>query len=208
MSLSPSLRHLLSRHAVGGSAWEIIDQSEVTPITGYAVLVALPPMAVGQAAEFTPDQRWQFVCDRAQVVPCDVAVQSVNDPALRFWIVNTTRQPDALICELDLVLFPDRCDVLRPMETTNALRETIITPALHLSDLPCRLQTLGGEDLIVAQRLDTRSTARLRCVRGTDITTSDQITVLGVQYTVTFVHPDTAYRTALAVDLRRLEGQS
>lgn len=208
MSLSASLRRLLSRHAVGGSAWEIIDQSEVTLITGYAVLVALPPMTVGQAADFTPDQRWQFVCDGAQVVPCDVAVRSVADPALLFWIVNTTRQPDALICELDLTLFPDRCDVLRPTATTNVLRETVVTPALHLIDLPCRLQVLGGDDLIVAQRLDTRSTARLRCVRGTDITTNDQITVLGVRYAVTFVHPDTAYRTALAVDLRRLEGQS
>lgn len=102
----------------------------------------------------------------------------------------------------------DTCVIVRPSTTLNALREVVRSDDAAVVERVCTVGDLDGDELIIAQRLDVRSVARLSLPFGTDIHHDDEVTVLGVRYAVTFVYPATAESTSQDADLRRLEGQT
>lgn len=112
MSLSPSLRRLLSRHAVGGSAWTTtggtsgdglttpVVEGVTATITGWALLVQVGRIEASPVPAFLATPGWHFVCGADQPVATGQRLRSVADGRV-FQVMSAQIQPDGLFCILD-----------------------------------------------------------------------------------------------------------
>lgn len=109
------------------------------------------------------------------------------------------------------------CTVERNTPTTNELREVVPGYAPVETDLPVEFNELDGDELIIAQRVDVRISARV--ILAVNVLLErvltpqlDDVLVIehlgGAQrWAVTFIHPLSQTSTGLQIDLRREEGQ-
>lgn len=111
-ALSPSLRRLLERHSVGGSAWQALGgatgdglatpvvESEPVSVTGWAILVSEGQVVSLPIPAFVATPGWHFLCDASQAVATGQRLISATDATIVFQIMDVQRQPDGVFCTI------------------------------------------------------------------------------------------------------------